>query len=90
MEPEESNITMMKENISPYPHIKYLECGLWNNNKWPNIKDIGLGEWGFMVEESDSRDPEAIRAVTVGEILKSSGYEEIDILNPPEHHFAST
>jgi len=58
VEPEEANIKMLKENISSYPHIKYMECGLWNNNKWPRIKDIGLGEWGFMVEENDARDPE--------------------------------
>ena len=44
------------------------------------IKGIGEGKWGFLVEEANSEDSKSFKAITITEILKNSGHNQIDIL----------
>ena len=80
VEPEESNYRILKQNTAHHKRIKTVKAGIWNRTTNLRIKDPGLGKWGFMVEEISQKAPGSIRAVTIGDILKKSGYKEIDIL----------
>lgn len=80
VEPEESNFKILKENTSHYQNIESIKSGIWNENTYLKIKDIGLGKWGFMVEKVKHKEQGSFKAITIEEILKNSSYKEIDIL----------
>jgi FkbM family methyltransferase len=80
VEPEGSNLEVLKYNTMPYKHVEILNSGLWNRNTFLNIKDVGLGKWGIMVEETDKPNLTSLMAVTIDSILDNSGFSEIDIL----------
>ena len=80
IEPEASNFKLLKENTRNYKNIDLINAGIWNKPAYLRIKDIGLGHWGFMVEEVTDSEEFSFKAVTIGKILKRSGYKEIDIL----------
>ncbi|WP_246027983.1 protein arginine N-methyltransferase [Paenibacillus xylaniclasticus] len=80
IEPEQSNYDMIRYNTRPYEQIKVIQSGLWHTDTYLTIKDVGLGKWGTMVEESDKPTSESFKAVTIQSILESSGFDEIDIL----------
>jgi FkbM family methyltransferase len=80
IEPEEYNYQMLKENTANYPNIKLVKAGIWNKDTWLKISNPESGNWQFMVEEIEAGDENAIKAVTIGEILKTSGFPVIDIL----------
>ncbi|WP_408011833.1 FkbM family methyltransferase [Pseudalkalibacillus sp. A8] len=70
----------MRENIRNYDQIELLHAGLWNKNTYLRVKDVGLGEWGMMVEEIERSELGAFKAVTIDSIVADFGIEEIDIL----------
>lgn len=80
VEPEKSNIEILKENTSYYPNIEVIESAIWDDNTYLKIKDIGLGNWGFVVEKTRPNEPESFKAITIQKLLTESGYEKIDIL----------
>lgn len=80
VEPEKSNIELLKENTSYYPNIEIIESAIWNENTYLKVKDIGLGNWGFIVEKTKLSDIGAFKAITIQTLLEESGYEKIDIL----------
>ncbi|MCF6410794.1 FkbM family methyltransferase [Pseudalkalibacillus salsuginis] len=80
VESEPSNVEVMKENIRNYDQIKLLHAGLWNKNTFLKVKDVGLGEWGMMVEETERAEQGSFKAVTIDSIAANFGMEEIDIL----------
>lgn len=80
VEPEKSNLEVLKYNTIPYKQVEIINSGLWDKNIFLNIKDVGLGKWGIMVEETDEPNLSSLRAVTIDKILENSGFQEIDIL----------
>jgi FkbM family methyltransferase len=80
IEPEESNFKLLKENIRNYENIELINAGIWNKPTYLRIKDIGLGHFGFIVEEVQESEEFSFKAITIDEILRRSGYKEIDIL----------
>ena len=78
VEPEETNFKMLIDNVRGYPNVECLRAGLWNEPTSLRVKDIGLGEWGFITEPNPGRA--GIGSVTVGGLLDGSGLPEIDIL----------
>ncbi|WP_221567445.1 FkbM family methyltransferase [Alkalihalobacillus sp. TS-13] len=80
VESDPSNIEVMEKNIASYHQIEALHSGLWNKNTYLRVKDVGLGEWGMMVEETEQNDPGSFKAVTIDSILSDYGIDEIDIL----------
>ena len=48
IEPEQSNIEMLKLNTAPYPNIIPIQAALWHRNEEIDLVDPGLGHWGFM------------------------------------------
>src|SRR5574337_2146831 len=51
LEPESTNFTLLETNINRYPNITGLKAGLWSKKTYLKIKDEGLGNWGFTVQE---------------------------------------
>lgn len=80
LEPEASNTILLKKNIEMYPSITSMQCGLWSKSTYLKIKDSGLGNWGFIVEETSSNDLSAIQAVSLPDIIKTYNLETLDIV----------
>lgn len=80
IEPETSNFRMLETHTENLPNITRLNVGLWDKNTFLKIIDKGTGNWGFVVKEVLESEHYDIKAVTVDEILKKSGFDRIDIL----------
>jgi FkbM family methyltransferase len=80
IEPESSNFEMIKRNTQAYPAVHPIKSGLWSSSTFLKIRDLGLGNWGFVVEEQDHEDKDTFRAVSIGDLMKQFNQKEIDIL----------
>jgi FkbM family methyltransferase len=80
IEPETLNFQMLGKNTYYYPNIELIQSAIWHEKAWLTIKDLGLGEYGFMVEETAAEEQGSFRGITIDEILINSGYRTIDIL----------
>lgn len=84
VEPEEKNYILAQQNLVDYPKAKVVKAGIWHRNECLRIVDTHddgdfVGEWGFQVAASaDGKG--GVPAVTIEELLKNSGHDEIDIL----------
>lgn len=80
LEPESSNIEILRLNIKPYPNISVIQAGLWGKTSYLRVRDLGFGNWGFIVEESSQDDPQAIKAVSLPDLMKEYQLETVDIV----------
>jgi FkbM family methyltransferase len=80
IEPEWSNYQLLEKNTSDYCGIELYNTAIWNKNSYLKIKDSRQAKSAFMVEERISDEQGSFRAVTIGDILNNSGFDEIDIL----------
>jgi FkbM family methyltransferase len=80
LEPEFQNTALLQQNIKMYPSITSLQCGLWSKSTFLKIKDNGLGNWGFIVEETTANEPGAIRAMSLPDIIKSYSLDSLEIV----------
>lgn len=80
VEPAFSNFKFLRENTHHYQEIELIHAGIWHKKAWLRIKNPGGEEWGFEVEEIEEMEPGSIKGITIEEILKKSGYKEIDLL----------
>lgn len=80
IEPDETNFKILRENTSLYPNIKTMKSAIWSRKKTLSVKDIGLGKWAMVVQEVDSYTSDNFEAVTIYDLLKLSGCNEISIL----------
>jgi FkbM family methyltransferase len=80
VEPEKSNVDILKYNIAPYKQVTAIHSGLWNKDTYLNVRDTGRGNWGIMVEEVAEPTSISFKAVTIESILEQSAFEDIDIL----------
>lgn len=80
VEPEEENFKILKMNTKKYTNVKLIKAGLWHKKAFLKVLDKGYGKWGFVTEEVASPEKGIIRATTIGDILKKSGCDQIDIL----------
>lgn len=86
IEPEKSNLEVLKRNIAPYGNV-ILVCGaLWHENTRVNLVDPCIGKWGFMTQAQDDADERyggfvhEVQGMTVDTIMKEQGIDHIDIL----------
>ncbi len=86
IEPEESNLEVLRRNIAPYGNI-ILVCGaLWHENTKINLVDPGIGKWGFMAQAQNGTEERyleivhEVKSITVDTIMKEQGIDHIDIL----------
>jgi len=80
IEPEKSNFLVLRENTSPYTNIEVINSAIWSKRSYLKVKDPGIGKWGMVVEEASGEKVEVFLGMTIGEILRSTGMDEIDIL----------
>lgn len=80
IEPESSNFEMLRRNTQAYPAIHPIQSGIWSSSTFLKIKDLGLGNWGFIVEEQETEDKDTFKAISIGDIMKQFNRQEIDIL----------
>ena len=80
VEPESGNYNMLIDNTRAYDNIHPIQSGLWNKSTYLKVRNIGLGNWGFVVEECDKEDVETFRALSIADIMTQYQADEIDIL----------
>lgn len=86
IEPEESNLEILRKNIAPYNNIICVCGALWHQDSRINLVDPGLGKWGFMTQAKEDVEKNyggiihEVQGITVNTIMKEHGIEHIDIL----------
>jgi FkbM family methyltransferase len=80
IEPEYNNFELLVNNTIKYNDIHCIEGGIWNKSTNLEIRDIGLGNWGFIIEESELVTKNSISAFTIDDIITKFKIEKIDIL----------
>jgi FkbM family methyltransferase len=82
VEPEQSNFELLIKNTKNYKDVFCLQNGIWNKNGRLEIIDNGDGNASFITKELNvnDRSKQVISAVTIDEIMKQFGIEEIDLL----------
>jgi FkbM family methyltransferase len=79
VEPEISNVEILRENASLYPNVKILQAGIWNRRTFLRIVNQQSEKWAFQVQESNSRE-QSIEALMIEDIMELANTEFIDIL----------
>lgn len=80
VEPDPNNFELLKKNTAGYPNITALNTGLWSSSASLVVRDLGLGDNGFVVEEVDPSTPGSLRAVSIGDIMQQQQWDTIDLL----------
>lgn len=78
IEPEETNYELLCKNTENIKNILALKTGLWNKEVNLEIKDIGLGKFGFIVEEVE--EGKGIKSESINSLMLKYNIEFIDIL----------
>ncbi len=83
LEPEDSNFTLLKKNVSPYPQITPLKVALWKEQKAICLVDPGEGHHGFRTVErtnGESSQNGYVPATALDILMKEMQIEFIDVL----------
>lgn len=79
VEPESSNVALMKKNSAPYKNICIVQGGIWSKNAYLRISNKAAQHWSFRVEEVDKKHSE-MRAFSIAALMKKFKLPRIDIL----------
>lgn len=77
---------LLKKNVAPYRTITPVQAALWKQNREINVVDHGLGNWGFMAEETNTKEKllsdicHKVTSITVDKIIDDYELDKIDIL----------
>lgn len=80
VEPSAGNFEVLQKNIAAFPKVKGLNKGIWNKDVHLHIINKSENDNAFMVEETTADAPDALPAISIESILRSQGWETIDIL----------
>ena len=88
IEPDAENFEMLQCNTQHYPNVEPIHGALWNRETDLSIGhgEIHKGTDAFMTSEVEMPAPppekisETTRGITIGKILRESGFKYIDIL----------
>ncbi|MCU7852272.1 MAG: FkbM family methyltransferase [Candidatus Thiodiazotropha sp. (ex Monitilora ramsayi)] len=85
IEPEQSNFNALQKNTAGYENIIAIHAALWHEKRRINLVDPGLGNWGFMTQETETSEQigeerHLVQAITVDNILSDYDINRIDIL----------
>jgi len=83
IEPETSNFEILRANCLGIQNVTVLQAALWSRQCKLRIKDQNAEKWAMAVCEDPVSSAAAdadVRAVTIPEILRLSGHDQIDIL----------
>lgn len=79
IEPESSNIEIIKKNTHFLPQIQVLQGALWNSNEKLNLLN-GNSKDTFQVMQNINESDSEIAGYTVNDIIKAKSWQNIDIL----------
>lgn len=79
IEPDTENFELLQRNTAAYPKVRCIRAGLWSRDCFLKISNPDDGACAFRVEESMNSE-NAIPAITLDTLLKSSGFDRIGIL----------
>jgi FkbM family methyltransferase len=77
VEPEDSNIAILRLNADPYRNIDVVPAALWSTEGWVHIANP-TGEKDAFQIRADTGGP--IESVTIESIMRTAGADRIDIL----------
>jgi len=80
LEPEPNNFEMLKKNTAQFSDVICLQKGLWNKSCHLKIEDEGLGAWGFIVKETTADHPDAVEAISLGDIRLQFNLDRLDLV----------
>lgn len=79
IEPEESNIAVLRKNIQNYPQIKSIHGAVWYRKERLQISNPAVLHWAFQVNTSADQTS-GIQGETIDEIILSSNRQKADIV----------
>ena len=80
IEPEQENFLLLQKNTSLYKNINLYKAGLWHEECYLRVRDVGEGNWSFTVEKTDFPTDDDLHAITIEKIIKEAKFDTIDIL----------
>lgn len=80
IEVSDSNIKLLRLNVSFYPNIYVVPKGLWWRSTTLRISNPSAEPWAFNVEETSEDNAQGIPAIGIDELLTQRNATEIDIL----------
>ena len=86
IEPEDSNVAVLRHNVRDYPNVTVFHGALWGHDAQLRVVDTRLGKWGFMTESVDdqpshgSRVTQETSGISMPTLLERYGIERVDIL----------
>jgi len=80
IEPDPGNYDQLMLNTNPYSGVTAVKAGIWDKSVYLKIVDEGYSEWGLQVKEMDHDGPGHVKAITIPEIMKTHGFESLDIV----------
>lgn len=79
VEPDASNIGVLRRNVGANPQIEVVEAGIWHHNARLTLANQGANTSDFQFREAGPDEP-GIKAVTVEDLLQLADADWIDIL----------
>lgn len=79
IEPELSNLTLLKKNVSAYPNIDVRHAALWGSPRQLKIQNPHAAKNAFRTIPADSGEP-CVLSVTIPQILDELADERIGLL----------
>lgn len=80
LEPDKENFHLLKQNTSLYENVRSFNAGIWNKSAYLLIKDVGVGNNAFMVEESEKYVPGVVKALSLSDIMQEMSWPYFDVL----------
>jgi FkbM family methyltransferase len=80
LEPDRENFSLLQKNTSLYKNIITLNSGLWWRSAELIVKDTGLGNNGFVVEEVEQKTSDSVPALSIEDIMLQQGWNHIDMV----------
>ena len=79
VEPEASNVEILRTNTQAYPQVEVVAAAIWPRNGFIRISNPSAEKWEFRVEPSDTEA--GLRAVTIEELSQGQriGLLKLDI-----------
>ncbi len=87
VEAERSNFEVLEKNVAPYPNITPIHAALWDTDGSIEVRDVGVGHWGFMTGSADDQNSamdghtvSEVEAITVHTLMQRFDLNYVDLL----------
>jgi FkbM family methyltransferase len=80
VEPDESNVQILRENTASYPHIRVIQGALWNRDMRLRLFDPGAGHHGFQVSGTPQSTDASVQGFRVDTLMREMGWSSLDLL----------